>query len=91
MQYDAFISFREKAELDLEKIVRIEGAIRDQIDMIHHVNEKIAIFEEKIGSDFHRVEGRLDSLERQLNEGIGASGDNVGVKFLIEELKERVE
>ena len=89
--YDAFTSFRETTEPTLEKIARIEIAIRDQIDMIHHVNERVAIFDERHNTDVHRIEARLDALDSKIAEGFGQAGSHTELKFLMDDLKARIE
>ena len=59
--------------------------------MIHHVNERIAIFDERHNTDISRVEARLDTLDFKVQEGFGQAGSQSDMKFQIDDLKQRVE
>ena len=77
--YDAFENFRDKAETDIGKVRRLEEAIREQIDMISSMNEKIAIAEDRHSVEMVKLHEEIDALSRRLNEMLGSFGDTHGL------------
>ena len=43
LTYDAFAAFRDKNELDIDKIRQIEITLQEQVDIIHGMNDKLSV------------------------------------------------